>query len=157
MRTRTLRNAKARAVVGGLAALLAGAVLATGTAAFDAVTLADYSGAELFERFCASCHGASARGDGPVAPTLNTVVPDLTGISERYGEFPAALLRDVIDGRGMDLRAHGTRAMPVWGYEFWVEEGGDVVAQNAVRDAIAKLDDYVRSVQREDGDTDAAR
>jgi hypothetical protein len=40
--------------------------------------------------------------------------------------------------------------MPVWGYEFWVEEGGDVVAQSAVRDAIDKLVEYVRSLQRGD-------
>jgi mono/diheme cytochrome c family protein len=119
-------------------------------AAFDAVTLADYSGEELFERFCASCHGSGARGDGPVARSLSTAVPDLTTISVRYGEFPATLIRDVIDGRGIDMRAHGTRTMPVWGYEFWVEEGGDVVAQRAVRDAIDKLVAHLRSVQRAD-------
>jgi hypothetical protein len=37
--------------------------------------------------------------------------------------------------------------MPVWGYEFWVEEGGDVTAQRAVREAINKLVEYLRSVQ----------
>jgi hypothetical protein len=45
------------------------------------------------------------------------------------------------------MRAHGTRQMPVWGYEFWVEEGGDVTAQRAVREAINKLVEYLRSVQ----------
>jgi len=116
---------------------------------FEAVTLEDYSGAELFERFCASCHGSGARGNGPVAGSLNVAVPDLTLIADRYGgEFPVALVRDVIDGRGIDMRAHGTRTMPVWGYEFWVEEGGDSVAQTAVRDAINKLVEYVRSLQR---------
>lgn len=95
---------------------------------------------------------AAARGNGPVASSLNTVVPDLTMITSRYGgEFPVTLIRDVIDGRGIDMRAHGTRAMPVWGYEFWVEEGGDVVAQTAVRDVINKLVDHLRSVQRADG------
>lgn len=132
-------------------ALLAGAR----AGAFDAVTLNDYSGEELFGRFCASCHGEQAHGDGPVSRSLNTVVPDLTLISARYGEFPAMLIRDTIDGRGVDIRAHGTRAMPVWGYEFWVEEGGDVTAQNAVRDAINRLVAYLRSLQR-DG-RDAAR
>jgi mono/diheme cytochrome c family protein len=118
--------------------------------AFDAVTLEDYSGEELFARFCASCHGAQARGDGPVARSLNTAVPDLTTIALRYGEFPAARIRDVIDGRGIDILAHGTRTMPVWGYEFWVEEGGDVNAQRAVRNAINKLVEYLRSLQRGD-------
>jgi len=134
-----------------LAVALAGGVLSVGTAAaFDAVTLDDYSGQELFERFCASCHGTSATGNGPVAGALNVMVPDLTTIAARYGEFPVTVVRDVIDGRGIDMRAHGTRTMPVWGYELWVDEGGDVTAQNAVRQAIAKLVDYVRSVQRND-------
>jgi len=125
--------------------------LAAGEAAaqFDAVTLEDYSGEELFDRFCASCHGAQARGDGPVARSLNVAVPDLTTIAARYGEFPAALIRDVIDGRGIDVLAHGTRTMPVWGYEFFVEEGGDVNAQRAVRSTIDKLVEYLESVQRD--------
>jgi len=63
-------------------------------------------------------------------------------------------VRDTIDGRGVDIRAHGTRTMPVWGYEFWVEQGGDVVAQKAVRDAITKLVDYLRSVQRDADDSE---
>jgi len=129
--------------------------LAGAAMAFEAVTLEDYSGAELFDRFCAACHGSQARGDGPVAASLNVAVPDLTTIGARYGEFPAMLIRDVIDGRGIDKRAHGTRAMPVWGYEFWVEEGGDVNAQRAVRDAINKLVEHLRSVQRSPGERNA--
>jgi hypothetical protein len=83
-------------------------------------------------------------------------VPDLTTIGARYGEFPAMLIRDVIDGRGIDERAHGTRTMPVWGYEFWVEDGGDVNAQRAVRDAINKLVEHLRSIQRSEGERGAA-
>ena len=129
-----------------------GAMWISGAAlAFDAVTLEDYSGEELFDRFCASCHGEQARGDGPVSRSLNVAVPDLTLIAVRYGEFPAARIRDVIDGRGIDMQAHGTQTMPVWGYEFWVEEGADVNAQRAVRDAIAKLVEHLREVQRDDG------
>lgn len=128
----------------------AGLVIGKAAAQFDAVTLEDYSGEEIFDRFCASCHGAQARGDGPVSRSMNVAVPDLTTIGARYGEFPAALIRDVIDGRGIDMRAHGTRTMPVWGYEFWVEEGGDVNAQRAVRGAINKLVEYLESLQRDD-------
>ena len=127
--------------------------LVGGTAlAFEAVTLEDYSGAELYDRFCASCHGAQAYGDGPVSRSLNVAVPDLTTIALRYGKFPAAQIRDIIDGRGIDVRAHGTRTMPVWGYEFWVEEGGDVNAQRAVREAISRLVEHLRSIQRSEAD-----
>jgi mono/diheme cytochrome c family protein len=140
-----------------LAVMAAGIGLGGAATAFDAVTLEDYSGEELFGRFCASCHGEEARGDGPVSRSLNVAVPDLTTIALRYDEFPAGLIRDVIDGRGIDLRSHGTRTMPVWGYEFWVEEGGDVNAQRAVRDAINKLVEHVRSVQRREGERGAVR
>ncbi|RPI64110.1 MAG: cytochrome c [Lysobacterales bacterium] len=133
-----------RTVVVGLAATL---VTSIGAAQFEAVSLADYSGEEIFLKYCSACHGESGRGDGPVARSLVTAVPDLTAISRRYGEFPTTRIADTIDGRGPRIDAHGTRAMPVWGYEFWIEEGGDVVAQREMKEAIAKLVDYVRSIQ----------
>jgi mono/diheme cytochrome c family protein len=135
---------------GALFGAIASLALARAALAFDAVTLEDYSGEELYLRFCASCHGSEAMGDGPVSRSLNVAVPDLTRITSRYGAFPAGLIRDTIDGRGIDKRAHGTREMPVWGYEFWVEEGADVNAQKAVRDAINKLVEHLRSIQRGD-------
>jgi mono/diheme cytochrome c family protein len=144
-------SARRPAVLSGVAAL----ALAGGAFAFDAVTLADYSGEEIYLRFCASCHGDEAMGDGPVSRSLNVAVPDLTRIAARYGEFPAGLVRDVIDGRGIDTRAHGTREMPVWGYEFWIEEGADVTAQRAARDAINKLVEHLRSIQRSADDVRA--
>jgi len=118
-----------------------------GASAFEAVSLADYSGEEIYGRFCASCHGDRAHGDGPVARSLGVMVPDLTKITQRYGNFPTNLIRDTIDGRGARIDAHGSRTMPVWGYEFYVEEGGDVNAQQEMRKTIAKLVDYLRSIQ----------
>lgn len=118
---------------------LAGGVSAQG--------LDDLDGAGLFARFCASCHGESGRGDGPVASSLATVVPDLTRIAERNeGEFPAGLIRETIDGRSLVV-AHGTRFMPVWGYEFWIEEGADATAEAEARGVINRLVDYLRAIQ----------
>lgn len=109
----------------------------------------EYSGEETFHRFCASCHGASGRGDGPVAAGLPIAVPDLTLLEQRQGErFPEATLRKIIDGREIVVY-HGTRYMPVWGYEFWVAEGADEAAQRSVEIIIANLIDYLRSIQRE--------
>jgi len=129
------------------AAAAAAIFVAYGVSAFEAVSLADYSGEEIFNRFCASCHGEMAHGDGPVARSLGVMVPDLTKITQRYGGFPTNLIRDTIDGRGARVDAHGSRTMPVWGYEFWVEEGGDKAAQDEMRKTIAKLVDYLRSIQ----------
>ena len=117
------------------------------TAQFGPFSLNDFSGAELFQRFCSSCHGDTAHGDGPVAPTLSTAVPDLTQLYRRYGnQFPEALLRETIDGRNLVI-AHGAREMPVWGYEFWWEDGADVDAEATARETISKLLDFIRSIQ----------
>jgi mono/diheme cytochrome c family protein len=106
----------------------------------------DLSGEELFMRYCAACHGADARGTGPVARTMSKRVPDLTLLTGPDGEFPAMAIREAIDGRSMAI-AHGTRQMPVWGYEFWVEEGADVVAEGSAREMINRIVFYLESVQ----------
>ena len=108
---------------------------------------AAYSGEELFQRFCAACHGAEGRGNGPVASSLAVLVPDLTRLYQRRGNtFPAAEIREVIDGRSIVI-AHGTRFMPVWGYEFWVEEGADIVAEEEARIMIDRLVNFLESIQ----------
>ena len=110
-------------------------------------TVADYSGAELFLRYCAACHGESAQGDGPVAASFATPIPDLTRLAARRGgEFPANEIRETIDGRS-PLVAHGTRQMPVWGYEFWIEEGADREAEARSREIISRLIGFLADIQ----------
>jgi mono/diheme cytochrome c family protein len=145
--SKPLQRKRSNRALLALAAAGAAWAIASSTQAFEAVSLADYSGEELFLRFCASCHGEKAHGDGPAARSLAVMVPDLTRISQRYGGFPTTMIRDTIDGRGARIDAHGSRPMPVWGYEFWVEEGGDRRAQDEMRKTITKLVDYLRSIQ----------
>jgi mono/diheme cytochrome c family protein len=128
-----------RALIG--LALLA---FATGAAAAD---YQDYGGAELYQRFCASCHGKDGRGGGPVAGALKGETPDLTRIAVRHqGRYPENWVYRVIDGREY-LMAHGPRDMPVWGVELWREQGADVDAAAKTRDLIARLVEYLRSLQ----------
>jgi mono/diheme cytochrome c family protein len=153
----TVSNSGVRrfAPAAALAAALGWAAVGTGSAqTFD---LTDYSGEELFVQFCSACHGESARGDGPVAASLNVLVPDLTRLAERRdGRFPTAEVREIIDGRALVV-AHGTRSMPVWGYEFWIEEGGDAPAEADARELIDRLVRHVRSVQEVQDPTDPTR
>lgn len=144
-------RARALALTG--LALAAGTLAgAPGRAGAQTFELLDYSGGELYRRFCAACHGAGGRGDGPVGARLNVAVPDLTRISARRGgRFPAGEIAETVDGRSLVV-AHGTREMPVWGYEFWVEEGGDVTAEADAREIIDRLVDYLRSIQVEPAD-----
>jgi mono/diheme cytochrome c family protein len=72
-------------------------------------------GQKEFLRSCASCHGESGKGDGPVAKSLVKPPSDLTKLSKNNnGVFPISRVYEVIDGRVQKL-VHGTRDMPVWG------------------------------------------
>lgn len=106
------------------------------------------SGAELYRRFCASCHGKSAEGDGVVGPVLQIRAPDLTEISKRHGgEFPDNNIYQIIDGR-VPITAHGTRDMPVWGTELWRAQGYDIEAGRKTMIVIDKLVEYLKSLQK---------
>ena len=75
-------------------------------------------GASLYLAYCASCHGRTGRGDGPVAEYLRIPPADLTKITQRAnGVFPTHEVGRMIDGRHV-VRAHGDAAMPVWGDAF---------------------------------------
>jgi hypothetical protein len=108
------------------------------------------SGAEMYERLCASCHGASGHGDGPVASLIKIGVPDLTRIAYRDGgEFPTEDVRRTIDGR-LERRAHGPRDMPVWGWQFYDSSSTNDAAERAIVDSmIDRLVEYLRSIQVE--------
>jgi Cytochrome c len=108
----------------------------------------DMSGAELYQAFCASCHGPKARGNGPVAKSLRVKVPDLTRIAYRHdGQFPVELVARVIDGR--EFRAvHGTQDMPVWGQEFYGVAGDDPERRARSDELIDRLVGYLRTLQR---------
>jgi mono/diheme cytochrome c family protein len=43
------------------------------------------SGKEMFNSYCASCHGLSAKGDGPAAPAMNRKPADLTMLAKNNG------------------------------------------------------------------------
>jgi mono/diheme cytochrome c family protein len=113
----------------------------------SAQVIDEYSGEETYMRYCAACHGETGTGNGPVAAGLPITVPDLSRLQQRSGDaFEADLLRKIIDGREVVV-VHGTRYMPVWGYEFWVEEGADEQAKERVNIIVDNLIEYLRSIQ----------
>ena len=106
-----------------------------------AQTAAPMSGAQLFRTHCASCHGETATGGGPISAQFRTTVPDLTTFSARNGGmFPAERVRQMIEGRGP--AAHGDRSMPVWGEVFRQQNADDAATR------IDSLVTYLRSIQR---------
>jgi mono/diheme cytochrome c family protein len=76
------------------------------------------SGSEMFKQYCAACHGADAKGQGPAAPALKIPPPDLTELSKsNHGKFPDARVYSTIRG-DVRVSAHGSPDMPVWGTLF---------------------------------------
>jgi mono/diheme cytochrome c family protein len=76
------------------------------------------SGAEMYKNYCAPCHGANGKGDGPAARALKTAPSDLTILAKaNNGQFPAMHVAEVLRG-GPNLPAHGSPEMPVWGPLF---------------------------------------
>jgi mono/diheme cytochrome c family protein len=107
----------------------------------------EYSGVRLYQVFCASCHGLTGHGDGPVVPLLKGGVPDLTRLSQRNGgKFPAEHVRQIIDGRAAQA-AHGAREMPVWGFEFYGNVYDDALARRQAEQTIQRLVDYLQTIQ----------
>ena len=107
------------------------------------------SGLQMYQSFCASCHGVGGEGNGPVAPLVKIHVPDLTRIAQRDGgEFPTEDVRRTIDGR-FDRPAHGPRDMPVWGWHFYRSGTPDDPAERARVDSlIDRLVQHLRSIQK---------
>ena len=102
-------------------------------------------GSSVFKTYCASCHGESGRGDGPVAQFLKRKPADLTRIAERNkGTFPAERVFQMIDGRQV-VKAHGDSEMPVWGDAF-SRSTTDSDAR-AVKVKIDSLVEYLQSIQ----------
>jgi mono/diheme cytochrome c family protein len=110
--------------------------------------LEELTGDQLYQRLCSSCHGVQARGDGSVAAVIAVRVPDLTRLAQREGgEFPTEDVRRIIDGR-FERSAHGTREMPVWGWQLLNGAPRSDSRERARVDAlIDRLVEYLRSVQ----------
>jgi mono/diheme cytochrome c family protein len=103
-------------------------------------------GSGIFQKYCASCHGVGAHGDGPAATSLKKKVPDLTRLSSsNNGSFPTLHVKTTILLGSDDLiPAHGSKQMPIWGPVFheieFDRDLGHVRLENVTR--------YLESIQQ---------
>jgi len=111
----------------------------------SAPTTSPSSGKEMFNSYCASCHGKDAKGNGPAASALKQLPADLTALSIRNGgKYPADKVASVLRGQA-NLMAHGDQEMPVWGPVFWrMSQGHD----EQVQMRITNLNKYLESLQQ---------
>lgn len=102
------------------------------------------SGKQMFEAYCASCHGVSGKGDGPAAGALKSPPANLTVLSKNNGgKFPANRVTSILRGQAT-VTAHGNRDMPVWGPVFWHMSQGH---EAEVHQRVANLTHYIESLQ----------
>ena len=110
-------------------------------------------GAALYRQTCADCHGADARGGGPLAQEMEISPKDLTRISERNGgAFPRARIMSIIDGYARsDMTGPG---MPEFGAllegDLVPFDSGDGIQTPTPRKLVALLE-YLESVQAPEG------
>ncbi len=125
-------------------ALVPLAAVASGQQTAEAV-LAGTTGDQLFKTYCASCHGKSAKGDGPLADSLRTRPADLTLIAKRNGDkFDSDKVYRIVDGR-QPVKGHGGTDMPVWGDAF--SRSAEGYSEKAVKDRIQLIVAYLKSIQ----------
>lgn len=102
------------------------------------------SGHEMFTTYCAVCHGKGGKGDGPAATALKKTPANLTELTARNGgKFPELRVYGTIKGE-VEVPAHGSRDMPIWGSVFSSLSHG---SQAEVQMRISNLTAYVQSLQ----------
>jgi hypothetical protein len=124
-------------------------------------------GQKLYMQYCASCHGADGKGNGPQAGANNPKPSDLTQLAKKNGgRFPFYETMLLISGRSVTSqdqnpglpglpkaqlpKAHGDPKMPVWGEVFNREElskGTSLDLQMQATGKIMLLTEYLQSIQ----------
>jgi len=109
------------------------------------------TGESLYFEFCASCHGASGRGDGPNAASIGKTPADLTLIRARNGgTFPMAYVISTIDG--YTRAEEGNLTMPEFGVMMedqptvMVDTGDGILTPTPK--PLFELAEYLRGIQR---------
>lgn len=102
-------------------------------------------GRGTYRTYCATCHGDSGLGDGPVAQYLKVRPTNLTRLAEKNGgEYPFEKVVKSIDGRE-EVAGHGSADMPVWGDAFSRTLGGE--SEKEVKARIEQVAHHLWSIQ----------
>ncbi|HSY01533.1 MAG TPA: cytochrome c [Acidobacteriaceae bacterium] len=106
------------------------------------------SGKQMFTTYCAVCHGADGRGNGPAAVALKVQPTNLVQLAkDNGGKFPGAHIYAVLQF-GTETSAHGTKNMPVWGPALRSLDGSGLQSDMQEHQRIANLTNYLKTLQQ---------
>ena len=102
------------------------------------------SGKAMFSEYCAVCHGAGGRGDGPAVTAMKKRPADLTQLARKNNSrYPEVHVMNFISGEEA-IAAHGSRDMPMWGQLFHTLEPND---EAVTRVRVRVLAEYIKTLQ----------
>jgi|SRR5271165_5141242 len=102
------------------------------------------SGKEMFNQYCASCHGTDGKGNGPAATAMKVPPTDLSQLSKKHdGKYPANTVAGILRF-GSGPASHGSSDMPVWGPLF---QSLDKYHDAVIQQRISNLVSYIETLQ----------
>lgn len=103
------------------------------------------SGVEMYNAYCAACHGTDGKGNGPAASAMKKPPTNLTTLTQlNAGKYPELKVVVAIKGDSANP-AHGSNEMPVWGQVF--RDSVSHGSHSDVQMRIANLTAYVKGLQ----------
>lgn len=102
-------------------------------------------GKQMYQNYCASCHGATGIGNGSAAPALKIAPANLSRLTaQNKGVFPGEHVAAVLQF-GSANPAHGSMDMPIWG-DLFSTMGPDGRDEGKLR--IRNITDYLKTLQK---------
>lgn len=103
------------------------------------------SGKEMFDQYCAACHGTDGKGNGPAAPAMKAPPTDLTQLAKKNGgKYPSNQVSSVLKFGTGAAGSHGSKDMPVWGPLL---RSLDKYHDEIVQQRVANIVSYIESLQ----------
>jgi len=103
------------------------------------------SGREIYMNRCSACHGEDGKGNGPAVGALKIAPANLTLLAQRNaGAFPTERVKNIV-GQWVEIGAHGSREMPIWGDLFFPKTASEEQAANERFNLLAT---YLKSIQQ---------
>jgi mono/diheme cytochrome c family protein len=105
-------------------------------------------GQEQYMRYCSTCHGPKAEGDGVASHLFTKKPPNLTLLAKNNGgEFPMNEVLGIVKGDA-PIAAHGKREMPLWGEIIGRPEQETMDSQAVADSEIMTIATYLKSIQQ---------